>query len=277
MRVLLLGATGNLGIRLVAALLAHGHQVVVYVRSPQKFRNMAPESVCSRVQIVHGDATDVEGLKAAIRENKCDALVNTAGNQVWPWKEHQLQKIATAASQAAVDIGKERGVPMRALFICGIGELEYPVPGRGKDKPREASSSLSKREEPAYTIASYLPNVAVEQHRETRRVISAIPLSDLRWTLVCIAIMRPMHDGIELLPQPEHHNLLASADVPPAWPQTWVGQIPYIGPTLEIIMNMAGYTTKLEHVAGFIAEDLAKSSGEWVGKLVGVKEREKSQ
>ncbi|EAS37220.3 uncharacterized protein CIMG_02574 [Coccidioides immitis RS] len=277
MRVILLGATGNLGIRLVAALLAHGHQVVVYVRSPQKFANMAPEGVRSRVTVFHGDATDAEGLKTAIREHHCDAMVDTAGNQVWPWKEHQLQKIARAASQAAVDIGRERGVPMRALFICGLGELEYPLPSDEKSQQGKASTSPPNVEQPRRTIGSYLPNFAVEQHRETRAIINAIPLSDLRWTLVCIAIMLPLHEGIELLSEPDPHNLLTTADIPPAWPRRWVARIPWIGTSLEIIMNMAGYTTKLEHIADFIAEDLARGSEKWVGQLVGFREREKGQ
>ncbi|EEP78319.1 predicted protein [Uncinocarpus reesii 1704] len=227
---------------------------------------MAPEEVRSRVSVVHGDATDVEGLKAAIREHNCDAMVDTAGNQVWPWKEHQLQKIARAASRAAVEIGRERGTPMRALFLCGIGELDYPVLG-----------NKSRGERPAATIASYLPKLATQQHLETRSVVTAIPLSELRWTLVCIAIMRPLREGIELLSQPDHHSLLTSADTPPAWPHRWVGKIPWVGPTLEIVLNMAGYTTKLEHIADFISEDLENDSQDWVGKLVGFREQEKSQ
>ncbi|KAI1972561.1 hypothetical protein LOZ53_002600 [Ophidiomyces ophidiicola] len=252
MRVLLLGATGNLGLRLIPALLVHGHQVVAYVRSPQKLQTLAPESVLVRVGIFHGDATDVERLKTAIREHNCTAVVDTAGNQVWPWKEHQLRKIARAVSQAAIEIGEERGIPIQAHFLCGFGELNYP--------------SLDS-----------LPNIAFEQHHETRTLISAISLSKLHWTLVCIAVMLPLRNRIELLSQPETHNLLTGEGVPPAWPRLWVGRIPWIGSSLEIILNTIGYTTKLEHIADFIAEDLENGNQHWVGKLVGFKEREKSQ
>ncbi|KAI2082441.1 hypothetical protein LOZ36_005960 [Ophidiomyces ophidiicola] len=274
MRVLLLGATGNLGLRLIPALLVHGHQVVAYVRSPQKLQTLAPESVLVHVKIFHGDATDVERLKTAIREHNCTAVVDTAGNQVWPWKEHQLRKIARAVSQAAIEIGEERGIPIRAHFLCGFGELNYPSLGNASTA---GSRSLLMRGEPAYTLGSYLPNIAFEQHHETRTLISAISLSKLHWTLVCIAVMLPLRNGIELLSQPETHNLLTGEGVPPAWPRLWVGRIPWIGSSLEIILNTIGYTTKLEHIADFIAEDLENGNQHWVGKLVGFKEREKSQ
>ncbi len=123
MRVLLLGATGNLGSRLIPALLAHNHTVTVYVRSISKLQSLLPPSLTSAITIVSGDAND------------CDALVNAAGNQVLPWRKHVLPKIAKAVADAAVAVGRERGgMPMQAWFVCGIGELGYPgMEGRLRD------------------------------------------------------------------------------------------------------------------------------------------------
>jgi len=135
MRVLLLGATGNLGSRLVPALLAHNHTVTVYVRSISKLHSLLPPSLTSAITIVSGDATDSAGVREAILANNCDALVNAAGNQVLPWREYVLPKIAKAVADAAVAVGRERGGrPMRAWFVCGIGELGYPgMEGRLRD------------------------------------------------------------------------------------------------------------------------------------------------
>jgi len=58
MRVLLLGATGNLGSRVVPALLVHRHAVVVYVRSISKLHHLLPSSIITKITVVSGDATD---------------------------------------------------------------------------------------------------------------------------------------------------------------------------------------------------------------------------
>ena len=129
MRVLLLGATGNLGLRLIPPLLAHNHILIVYVRSPSKLQSLIPASLYSQITVVSGDATDSTSVKTAILDHDCDAIMDTAGNQVLPWREHLLPKIAKAVSDAAVAVGKERGKPLRAWFVAGLGLLEYPGTG----------------------------------------------------------------------------------------------------------------------------------------------------
>ena len=126
MRVLLLGATGNLGLRLIPALLAHKHHVTVFVRSVNKLKSLVSPALIAMIVIVCGDATDSATIKKAISENDCDVIVNTAGNQVLPWKEYQLPKIAKAVADAAVAVGRERGKPLRAWFMGAIVLLRYP-------------------------------------------------------------------------------------------------------------------------------------------------------
>ena len=63
MKVLLLGATKNLGSRLIPALQAHGHDVVVFVRSEAKLKQMVPFSILSRVAIATGDASDPHAVR----------------------------------------------------------------------------------------------------------------------------------------------------------------------------------------------------------------------
>lgn len=115
------------------------------------------------------------------------------------------------------------------------------------------------------------------QHSATRDVVEAIPVTELRWTLLAISRMHPTNpkQGLfESLQEPCSHNLVAGATAPPEWEDTWVGKIPWIGPYLSWPYMLAFvYDTKLEAVADFLAEDLEKGDGKWVGKKVAVKEK----
>ena len=128
MKVLLLGATGNMGLRLVASLLSHNHTVVVYVRSSSKLQSLIPSTVSSRLAaIVQGDATDSNAIKRAILDNACDAVVNTAGLAAMaPWGSSDLPKIFRAVFNAVLEAGSERGKPLRAWFLGGLGVLTFP-------------------------------------------------------------------------------------------------------------------------------------------------------
>ena len=129
MRVLLFGATGRLGSRCAQALLAHQHVVTLYVRNPSKLPPLFSEAIIDRVIIVVGDATDSAGIKKAIVDHDIEGIINVAGNQVFPWQELLLPKIAKAVCDAAVAVGNERGVPLRAWITSGLSIMEYPGTG----------------------------------------------------------------------------------------------------------------------------------------------------
>ena len=127
MRVLLLGATGNLGSRLLPALQAHGHHVVAYVRSEAKLKELIPSSILSRATIVTGNATDTNAVREALVRNRCDALINSAGQaSIFPWQAPRMQEIIQAVTAAAVDASKEIGRPIRGWFLGGMSALDYP-------------------------------------------------------------------------------------------------------------------------------------------------------
>lgn len=127
MRVLLLGATGNLGSRLVPALLTHNHSVVAYVRSANKLKSLLPASVYQQLIVSQGDATDPASIKKAILNNKCDAVVSTAGLAAMaPWGSSDLPKIFRSVLAAAREAGTERKKPLRVWFLGGLGVLYYP-------------------------------------------------------------------------------------------------------------------------------------------------------
>jgi nucleoside-diphosphate-sugar epimerase len=127
MRVLLLGATGNLGSRCLPALIAHRHIVIVFVRNIPKLRSMVLPALLEKVNaIVEGDVTDSAALKKAIIDHDIEGIIDVAGNLVKPWEEFLLPKIASAVRDAAVSVGKQRGKPLRAWVTSGFGILQYP-------------------------------------------------------------------------------------------------------------------------------------------------------
>lgn len=127
MKVLLIGATGNLGIRLVPALLTHNHGVVAYVRSARKLESLLPTSVHGQITVVEGNATDSATIKRAILDNNCDGVVNTAGLAAMaPWGKSDLPVIFRAVLNGVRDAGSERKKPLRTWFLAGMGVLYFP-------------------------------------------------------------------------------------------------------------------------------------------------------
>ena len=127
MKVLLIGATGNLGLRLIAALLTHGHIVVAFVRSSSKLESLVPASIYQQVSVIEGDAKDSASIKRAILENSCDAAVNTAGVAALPpWGNSDLPAIFRAVLDGVREAGTERKKPLRTWFLAGLGVLHYP-------------------------------------------------------------------------------------------------------------------------------------------------------
>lgn len=127
MKVLLLGATGNLGSRILPALLTHGHAVTAYVRSTQKLQSLLPEPVFRQITTIQGDATDVNAIKKAILEQQCDAVVTAAGVAAMaPWGKSDLPMIFRAILEAVRKAGEERGRPLRFWCLGGTGVLYYP-------------------------------------------------------------------------------------------------------------------------------------------------------
>ena len=113
MNVLVLGATGYVGGRLVPELLANGHTVRCFARTPQK---LATRPWRSQVDVYAGDANDVTALTAA-----CDGidavvfLIHAMDGQAnFSAREAMMAKAARDATTAAkVD---------RLIYLGGLGD-----------------------------------------------------------------------------------------------------------------------------------------------------------
>lgn len=126
MKVLLLGVTGNVGSRLLPALVAHHHQVVAFVRNPAKLSAAATAALDA---VVVGSATDSAAIKAAILTHNCDAVFNGAGlASMTSWTaQGELPAIFDAVVKAALEAGRERGgAPVRCWLMSGFGALDSP-------------------------------------------------------------------------------------------------------------------------------------------------------
>ena len=113
MRVVLCGATGQAGSRILNELLERGHEVTAVVRDPAK--------VAARegLTVVKGDVSDVDGIVAA--SAGVDALVSAYG----PGPEHPERLVG--ATEKLLEAAIASGV-QRFVFVGGAGALEV-APG----------------------------------------------------------------------------------------------------------------------------------------------------
>jgi nucleoside-diphosphate-sugar epimerase len=249
MKVLLVGATGNLGIRLVPALLTHGHSVVAYVRSSNKLESLLPLSVQRQITVIEGNATDSASIKNAILDTSCDAVVNTAGvAALAPWKKSDLPVIFRAVLNGVRDAGSERKKPLRAWFLAGMGVLYYP-----------GTETM---------LSNYVPIFL--EHRQNFRLLKSLPPNTVDWSMLCPSNMVPESSDVSVPTKPTRGKLVANATNLPLWQDSWVKHIPLIGRSIVCGMNAPRYKTTLEQNADFIASDLESYESQWIGNRVGV-------
>ncbi|KAI4199758.1 MAG: hypothetical protein LQ350_004385 [Teloschistes chrysophthalmus] len=238
MRVLLLGATGNLGSRILPALLAHNHTVVVFIRSESKLRNLVHSLAVDKCTIVTGNATDATAIEAALVDNRCNALINSAGQAApLPWQEPRMQEIEKAVTTAAVGASKKLGYPIRGWFL-GDSNDSFPV---------------------------------FAEHGLTYSLLLSQPSQHLQWSLLAPSQMVPASKEITLLSAPRGHGLVSANDTMPNYMTTFLSGLPFgIGIASDMVVNALRYNTTLEDCADYMAADLAKGQSEHVGHRVGV-------
>lgn len=116
-RILVTGASGYVGGRLVPRLLEAGHEVVCLARSPRKLerREWARHP---RVHIVRGDVGDAESVRAAATD--CSSAyylvhsMETAGSEYMERDRRLARTFAGAAADAGI---------RRIVYLGGLGEL----------------------------------------------------------------------------------------------------------------------------------------------------------
>src|SRR5512132_3018347 len=125
MKIVLFGATGNVGRRIAAEAVRRGHEVVGVVRDPEAVQSPDP-----RVTLVRGDATDADSVARVVRG--ADAVVSAISPR--PNARGRSAPSLAAASRALIAGAKQAGVK-RLVVVGGAGSLEVAPGVRLMDAP----------------------------------------------------------------------------------------------------------------------------------------------
>ena len=133
-RVLVTGATGYIGGRLVPALLDAGHEVRCLARTPAKLDDSAWRE---KVEVVTGDVTDAESLRAAMAGvDAAYYLVHSMGGSTA--FEDQDRRAAETFREAAAAAHLER-----IVYLGGLGRDDDPTLSRHLQSRHEVGRVLA--------------------------------------------------------------------------------------------------------------------------------------
>jgi putative NADH-flavin reductase len=119
MKIVLFGATGNIGRRIAAEALRRDHEVVGVVRDPAAVQSPDP-----RVVLVKGDATDPRSVATIVRD--ANAVVNAISPRP---NARGLAAPSLAANARALIAGLRDAGVKRVLYVGGASSLEV-APGQ---------------------------------------------------------------------------------------------------------------------------------------------------
>jgi putative NADH-flavin reductase len=109
MKVLILGATGATGLKLIERALTVGHQVTAYVRNPDKLENFK-----NKITIIHGELTEEQKLIESIAGH--DAVLSVLGYRTFKEKSMFISK-----TMALTIKGMEQHKVSRILYLSSSG------------------------------------------------------------------------------------------------------------------------------------------------------------
>ena len=116
MKILVIGAAGELGKVLAEQASAKGHTVTAFVHSAKDFDGRAE-------RVIEGDVLDAAVLDAAIKGQ--DAVLDTLGGHT-PWKQTTLE---TNAARNVIGSMQRHGVTrLQVVSAIGVGETKDLVP-----------------------------------------------------------------------------------------------------------------------------------------------------
>ena len=125
MKLVLFGATGNVGQRVAAEALRRGHEVIGVVRDPA-----AVEPPDPRVRLVKGDATNAESVADVARG--AEAVVSAISPRP---NARGLPAPSLSANSRALITGLRKAGVKRVLYVGGASSLEV-APGKAlADQP----------------------------------------------------------------------------------------------------------------------------------------------
>ncbi|MCY9695865.1 NAD(P)-dependent oxidoreductase [Paenibacillus alginolyticus] len=153
MHILILGATGRVGRRILEKALADGHEVTALVRSPEKLTGIHSEGLT----LFQGDARNGDDLHAALRgaELVISCLGTDGGTVLTEFTPLLIEAMKTHGVSRVITVGTAGILQSRAH----PGLLRYEAPDSRRSRAR-----------------------AAEEHRKAWEQLAA---SGLSWTVVC--------------------------------------------------------------------------------------------
>jgi putative NADH-flavin reductase len=125
MKLVVFGATGNIGQRIVREALSRGHEVTGVVRDPE-----VQKSPDAAVALVKGDATDAASVAKVVKG--ADAIVSAISPRI---SSRGLPAPSLVDAAHAVIAGARKAGVKRMIFVGGAGSLEVAPGKRLMDQP----------------------------------------------------------------------------------------------------------------------------------------------
>lgn len=113
-RILVTGANGHIGAKIVRSLLKHGYEVVPFVRTTSDLRGLAPLNLT----YAYGDVMDESSLLAAAEG--CEAIIHTAAvYRYWAKDPEEIMKPALDGTRNMFNAAKKVGVK-RIIYTSSV-------------------------------------------------------------------------------------------------------------------------------------------------------------
>lgn len=125
MKLVVFGATGNIGQQVVKEAVSRGHEVVGVVRDPEVQKSPDPKA-----HLVKGDATNAASVAKVVKG--ADAIVSAISPRV---SSRGLPAPSLVDGARAVIAGATKAGVKRVIFVGGAGSLEVAPGKRLMDQP----------------------------------------------------------------------------------------------------------------------------------------------
>ncbi len=232
-KVIIFGATGNLGKRLVSQGIDFGYLVTAFVRNREKIEKQFNGQLPANLTVIEGDAFQPESVGNAIKGH--GFLINAAGYAADRSKFFDLCQIIL--KQAVKNLEE----PKRVWFLAGAAALDFGSSGiMGVDCPG-----------------------VPEMYQNHKKNYEALLQTDLDWSLMCPGPM------IEAPRGKLTDNLRISVDEMPYEYPKWFTKLPKIALSLTMKKHLPEIIVSYEDIANIIMMNLGER-GIYSHKRVGV-------
>lgn len=194
MKIVIVGAAGNVGSRTVDTALDAGHDVVAYLRRPERIRPR------DGLTIVGGDAADADALAAAMRSADAVVVAITGSMRDTSFMQRTIPSIIEAVAHAPgirLIVVSAFGAGDTAIKASPLPRLIYRTALSGFFRDKAAADDIVRSSSADWTIvypvnlkdAPTLPTHAVERMERVRSVpgMPTLPFGNVAKALVQIA------------------------------------------------------------------------------------------